>query len=58
MLLPKLQNISLTSKQLKKKTPHFLWNCKMRFGKTFAAYELARKMKWSKILILNFQTCR
>ena len=21
--------------------PHFLWNCKMRFGKTFAAYQLA-----------------
>src|SRR3989338_3596848 len=22
------------------KTPHFLWNAKMRFGKTFAAYQL------------------
>jgi hypothetical protein len=37
------------------KTPHFLWNAKMRFGKTFAAYQLARKMGWSKILILTFK---
>ncbi len=36
-------------------TPHFLWNCKMRFGKTFAAYQLAKKMKWRKILILTFK---
>jgi len=26
--------------------PHFLWNAKMRFGKTFAAYQLAKKMGW------------
>ena len=37
------------------KTPHFLWNAKMRFGKTFAAYKLAKKMKWSKILVLTFK---
>ncbi|MFZ6843441.1 GIY-YIG nuclease family protein [Undibacterium sp. RuTC16W] len=37
------------------KTPHFLWNAKMRFGKTFAAYQLAKKMGWSKILILTFK---
>jgi len=37
------------------KTPHFLWNAKMRFGKTFATYQLAKKMKWSKILILTFK---
>ena len=37
------------------KTPHFLWNAKMRFGKTFAAYQLAKKMCWSKILILTFK---
>ena len=24
--------------------PRFLWNAKMRFGKTFAAYELAKKL--------------
>jgi hypothetical protein len=37
------------------KTPHFLWNAKMRFGKTFAAYQLALEMKWKKILILTFK---
>ena len=42
-------------KSTEKKIPHFLWNCKMRFGKTFATYKLAEKMKWSKILILTFK---
>jgi len=37
------------------KTPHFLWNAKMRFGKTFAAYQLAKKMKWKKVLVLTFK---
>lgn len=37
------------------KTPHFLWNCKMRFGKTFAAYQLAKRMGWKKILVLTFK---
>ena len=37
------------------RTPHFLWNAKMRFGKTFAAYQLARKMGWKKILVLTFK---
>lgn len=37
------------------KTPHFLWNAKMRFGKTFAAYQLARRMGWKKILVLTFK---
>ena len=36
-------------------TPRFLWNCKMRFGKTFAAYKLAQEANWSKILILTFK---
>ena len=36
-------------------TPHFLWNAKMRFGKTFAAYQLARKMGWKKVLVLTFK---
>ena len=35
--------------------PHFLWNAKMRFGKTFAAYQLAKKMGWTKLLILTFK---
>ncbi|MGV0953792.1 MAG: GIY-YIG nuclease family protein [Fluviibacter sp.] len=37
------------------KTPHFLWNAKMRFGKTFATYKLAKKMGWKKILVLTFK---
>ena len=37
------------------KPPHFLWNCKMRFGKTFAAYQLAKKMDWRKVLVLTFK---
>ncbi|WP_032094070.1 GIY-YIG nuclease family protein [Necropsobacter rosorum] len=37
------------------KTPHFLWNAKMRFGKTFAAYQLAKAMGWKKLLILTFK---
>jgi len=37
------------------KTPHFLWNAKMRFGKTFAAYQLAKKMNWKRVLILTFK---
>ncbi|HPP56938.1 MAG TPA: DEAD/DEAH box helicase family protein, partial [Anaerohalosphaeraceae bacterium] len=37
------------------KPPHFLWNCKMRFGKTFAAYQLAKQMGWKKVLVLTFK---
>ncbi len=35
--------------------PKFLWNCKMRFGKTFASYQLAKKMGFQRILILTFK---
>jgi len=41
--------------QEKGKTPHFLWNAKMRFGKTFTAYQLAKEMGWKKILVLTFK---
>ncbi len=34
---------------------HFLWNAKMRFGKTFAAYQLARRMDWRRLLVLTFK---
>lgn len=37
------------------KTPHFLWNAKMRFGKTFASYQLAKKLGWKKLLVLTFK---
>jgi hypothetical protein len=35
--------------------PRFLWNAKMRFGKTFAAYQLAKKMDWNRVLVLTFK---
>ena len=37
------------------RTPKFLWNAKMRFGKTFASYELAKKMGFKRVLILTFK---
>ena len=36
-------------------TAKFLWNCKMRFGKTFTSYELAKRMGLKKVLILTFK---
>lgn len=36
-------------------TPHYLWNAKMRFGKTFTTYQLALKMGWMKVLVLTFK---
>lgn len=37
------------------KSPKFLWNAKMRFGKTFAAYQLAKRMNLKRILVLTFK---
>lgn len=34
---------------------HFLWNAKMRFGKTFTAYQLAKKMEARRVLVLTFK---
>ena len=36
-------------------TAHFLWNAKMRFGKTFTAYQLALRMGWKHVLVLTFK---
>lgn len=33
----------------------FLWNAKMRFGKTFATYQLAKSMDFKRILVLTFK---
>ena len=33
----------------------FLWNAKMRFGKTFTSYELAKAMNMKRVLILTFK---
>lgn len=35
--------------------PKFLWNAKMRFGKSFTAYQLAKRMNFKKVLILTFK---
>jgi hypothetical protein len=35
--------------------PRFLWNAKMRFGKTFTAYQLANKLGATRVLVLTFK---
>ena len=35
--------------------PRFLWNAKMRYGKTFTAYQLAKKMGAKRVLVLTFK---
>lgn len=35
--------------------PKFLWNAKMRFGKTFSTYQLAKEMGWQRVLVLTFK---
>ncbi len=37
------------------RSPKFLWNAKMRFGKTFATYQLAKRMSFSRVLVLTFK---
>ena len=39
----------------KKSVPRFLWNAKMRFGKTFTAYQLAKKLGAKRVLVLTFK---
>jgi hypothetical protein len=36
-------------------TPRFLWNAKMRFGKTFATYQLAKKLGAKRVLVVTFK---
>jgi len=50
-----IQYFDSFKKDNKNKTSHFLWNAKMRFGKTFASYQLAKKMGWKKVLVLTFK---
>ena len=35
--------------------PHFLWNAKMRFGKTFTTYELAKELGAKRVLVVTFK---
>ncbi len=44
-----------TEEETSSNIPKFLWNAKMRFGKTFASYELAKRMGFKRILVLTFK---
>ena len=35
--------------------PKVLWNAKMRFGKTFTTYQLAREMGFKRVLVLTYK---
>lgn len=35
--------------------PRFLWNAKMRFGKTFTTYQLAKRLQARRVLVLTFK---
>ncbi len=35
--------------------PRFLWNAKMRFGKTFASYQLAKRLHAKRVLVVTFK---
>lgn len=39
----------------KKAVPRFLWNAKMRFGKTFTSYQLAKKLEAKRVLVVTFK---
>ncbi|MBU4087008.1 MAG: GIY-YIG nuclease family protein [Nanoarchaeota archaeon] len=54
--------VKLTKEYFKKcdtdgpcKAKHFLWNAKMRFGKTFTSYQLAKKMGWRRVIVLTYK---
>jgi hypothetical protein len=35
--------------------PRFLWNAKMRFGKTFTSYQLAKGLQAKRVLVVTFK---
>ncbi len=35
--------------------PRFLWNAKMRFGKTFTSYQFAKRMGAKRVLVVTFK---
>jgi hypothetical protein len=37
------------------KVPRFLWNAKMRFGKTFTSYQLAKTLEAKRVLVVTFK---
>ena len=42
-------------KEDKNSAPRFLWNAKMRFGKTFSSYQLAKKLNAKRVLVVTFK---
>jgi len=42
-------------KENRNAVPRFLWNAKMRFGKTFTAYQLAKRLGAKRVLVLTFK---
>ena len=45
--------IKKTLAAIKKGKKHFLWDAKMRFGKTLTSLEIARRMGYGKVLIIT-----
>ncbi|GAB3470895.1 DEAD/DEAH box helicase family protein [Azotobacter salinestris] len=39
----------------KNAAPRFLWNAKMRFGKTFTTYQLAKRLGARRVLVVTFK---
>lgn len=39
----------------KNAAPRFLWNAKMRFGKTFTSYQLAKRLNAKRVLVVTFK---
>jgi hypothetical protein len=46
---------SIWADKKNKAAPRFLWNAKMRFGKTFTTYQLAKKLKAKRVLVMTFK---
>lgn len=38
-----------------KAVPRFLWNAKMRYGKTFTSYQLAKRLGATRVLVVTFK---
>jgi len=50
-----IEYFASAKKDFPDRPPKFLWNAKMRFGKTFASYQLAKRMGFKKVLVLTFK---
>ena len=48
-----LDAIARTNKVIKQNRKHYLWNAKMRFGKTSAAMQVAKENEFNKVLIVT-----